>query len=321
MDADTAGGTEDLDVLARMGELEDRRKVPHSTDVLNRWVNQAQAAVGVEAAVLGWLVASSVVVAALQRALDEQGNSRFLLKGGTYLQHRMGWTGRPTKDVDGLVRGDLDDFFTVLDKSLREPWGPLMLTRSEVEVIRTPGKAIRPRRFYVSVSLRGDPWRRIKVEVSPDEAGAGNEQEILSAPDLKHFGLPSPDQLFGIALRYQIAQKLHACTDPHTDPHCANDRARDLVDLLLIRDLVAKEGAPSLAELREAAQAVFTARAREHEELGLPSRPWPPDVVAHGHWDGDYADAAGKAAVPLSLADAVVEVAAWVQQMDVSGLT
>ena len=85
----------------RMAHLPERGKEPTSTRVLDGWVNQAQQKLGMDAGRLGWLIASTVVVAALQRAVDESGRSLFLLKGGTYLQHRMSWAGRPTKDVDG----------------------------------------------------------------------------------------------------------------------------------------------------------------------------------------------------------------------------
>jgi hypothetical protein len=44
----------------------------------------------------------------------------------------------------------------------------------------------------------------------------------------------SPDTLATLALRFQIAQKLHACTDPHDSPASINDRPRDVVDLLLL---------------------------------------------------------------------------------------
>lgn len=303
-------------VLDRLRALGDRGKAPHSPGVLNQWVSAAQGAVGLEATLLNWLVASSVVVATLQRAVDADGTSRFLLKGGTYLQYRMGWTGRATKDVDGIVRGELDEFFQSLDETLGQPWGPLTLERTEVEVIDTPGKVIKPRRFWIKIQLRGKPWRRIKVEVSPDEAGAGSEHEPLVAPDLKSFGLPSPDHLFGIALRYQIAQKLHACTDPHTDPECANERPRDLVDLLLLRDLVAREGVPSPRDLRDAGAAVFAARKDDAEQMGLRGRDWPPAVVAHDHWAADYADAAAKGGLEISLSEAVAHVQAWVDEID-----
>ncbi len=245
-----------VEPLARLAELTDRGKAPHSTNALNRWVAKAQSAVGLEAHRLSWLIASAVVIAVLQRAVDEDGRSRFLLKGGSYLQYRMQWAGRPTKDVDGLIRGDIEDFLAVLDDALAEPWGPLELTRTAIEVVNVPGKVIKPRRFYVQGQLRGDVWRKIKVEISPDEGGAANEHDTLVAPDLRHFGIPTPDLLVGITLRYQVAQKIHACTDPHAPPEQTNDRARDVVDLLLLRDLLTTEETTTTGDLRQACLAV-----------------------------------------------------------------
>ena len=49
------------------------------------------------------------------------------------------------------------------------------------------------------LSLRGDVWRRIKVEISPDEGQAGSSQEHVAAPKLAGFGLPTPDYLVGLA--------------------------------------------------------------------------------------------------------------------------
>lgn len=169
-------------IHTRLTSLGERGKEPASKSILNAWVNQAQAQVGLDTGRLGWLIASTVVVAALQRALDEQGRTRFLLKGGTYLQHRLSWSGRPTKDIDGMVRGDIDEFLAALDDALRLPWGPLTLTRDAIEVINAPGKIIKPRRFDVLVSLKGQVWRRIQIEIAPDEAGASSEQDILAAP-------------------------------------------------------------------------------------------------------------------------------------------
>ena len=226
--------------LDRMGRLPERGKEPASARVLDTWIAQAQRKLGMDAGRLGWLIASTVVVAALQRAVDETGRSLFLLKGGTYLQHRMSWATRPTKDVDGLVRGDLDTLLEALDQALRLPWGPLTLTRTEPEVIAAPARVVKPRRFDVGVSLRGQVWRRIQVEVAPDEAGAGDEQDVLAAPGLGHFGLPNPEFLLGIALRYQVALFTARATEARTlaregrgwpprlvaHPHWSNDYDR-----------------------------------------------------------------------------------------------
>ncbi|MPM24526.1 hypothetical protein SDC9_71009 [bioreactor metagenome] len=261
------------------------------------------------------MIASSVAIGAVQRALDEDGRQLFLLKGGTLLQHRLNATARTTKDVDGLVRGGMDAFFAVLEEVLDEPWGPLTLRRGEVEVIDVPTKLIKPRRFDIILNLRGVTWRRIQFEVSPDEAGIGRERELIEPPPLAGFGLPDPDVLVGISMRFQIAQKLHAVSDLHEPPGSINDRARDVVDLLLLRDLIATTGTPTLAEVREAALAVFEARAAEAAKLGRSTRNWPPTLVAYAHWEDDYNRAATSGGIGLSLEDAVGEANAWIEKI------
>lgn len=305
-------------LAALLRTLKPKAKAPVSTSVLNGWISQAEGQLGDEAkgGRLGWLIASSVAVAAVQRAIDADGRHLFLLKGGTLLQHRLNATARTTKDVDGHIRGDIDAFLLALEGVLDEPWGPLTLRRGEIEVIDVPTKIIKPRRFDIILAMRGVTWRRIQFEVSPDEAGIGEEQEAIEPPSLRGFGLPDPDALVGIAMRFQIAQKLHAVSDPHEPPEAINDRARDVVDLLLLRDLAIATGSPTPAQLREAGVAVFEARAAEAAELGRPTRAWPPTVVAQGHWGNDFARAATSGGIGSSLDDAVVDVNAWISEID-----
>lgn len=239
----------------------------------------------------------------------------FLLKGGTLLQHRLDATARTTKDVDGLIRGDMEAFFTALEEALDEPWGPLTLRRGTVETIDVPTKLVKPRRFDIVLSLRGVTWRRIQFEVSTDEAGIGQEREFIEPPPLAGFGLPDPDVLVGITMRFQIAQKVHAVSDPHEPPLSINDRARDVVDLLLLRDLMVATGTPTLAEVREAAVAVFEARAADAARLGQPMRTWPPTLLAHTHWADDYIRAAASGAIGISLEDAVGELDTWITEI------
>ncbi|WP_375432272.1 nucleotidyl transferase AbiEii/AbiGii toxin family protein [uncultured Friedmanniella sp.] len=300
-------------LAALLATLRPKTMQPSSARVLNLWIAQAEGQLGDEAkgGRLGWLIASSVAIAAVQRALDADGRQLFLLKGGTLLQHRLNATARTTKDVDGLIRGDIEAFLVALENVLDEPWGPLRLRRGEVEVIDVPTKIIKPRRFDIILDMRGVTWRRIQFEVSPDEAGIGNEQEVIEPLPLGGFGLPNPDGLVGIAMRFQIAQKLDAVSDPHEPPTSINDRARDVVDLLLLRDLAAATGNPALPDVREASVAVFKARAHEADQLGRPNRPWPPTVTAHNHWVRDFTRAAASGSIELSLEAAVAEVNAW----------
>lgn len=299
-----------------ISKLKPKEKEPRSARVLDGWVAQAQQTIGgeISGGRLGWLIASTVVVAALQRAVDEAG-PLFLLKGGTLLQHRLGLDARATSDIDGLVRGDLTRFLVVLDEVIKEPWGTLSIERGPVEYIKTPSRITKPMRFNVKVLVGTTTWRKVQVEVAPDEGGAGDSSEVVTPPSLAGFGLPSPDTLATLALRFQIAQKFHACTDPHDPPAAINDRPRDVVDLLLLRDLARTEGRPTLLELRVATEAIFAARAADARTLGRTERAWPCAVVAHQHWRADFAAARVGSHVHVTLDDAVAAVNTWINQI------
>jgi hypothetical protein len=121
---------------------------------------------------LGWLVASTIITAALQQAVDGLNEPLFLLKGGTLLQHLLPGTTRSTTDLDGLVRGDIDTYLDALDEVLQRPWGACQMRRGPVEIIDVPNRLVKPRRFDVTVLLGGVTWRR-SGRVSPDEVPPG----------------------------------------------------------------------------------------------------------------------------------------------------
>jgi hypothetical protein len=303
-------------LAASLQGLKPKGKAPASARILNAWITQAQDRLGLAGPRLGWLVAATVVSAALQRAVDGYGAPLFLLKGGTMLQYRLPGMSRATRDVDGLIRGDIDAFLVALDEAFGEPWGPLTLVRGEVEVIDVPYRLVKPRRFDVLVLLGGVTWRRIEVEVSPDEGGAGKTPEQIPPPSLAGFGLPTPDRLASLSMRYQIAQKVHAATAPHDPPAFVNDRARDVVDLLLLRDLIDAAGQPTLAEVRAAIEDVFTSRAREAKATGGLAHTWPTRVSAYRQWATSFAKAAESAGLTVTMTEAVAEVNAWLEQIE-----
>jgi len=306
-----------------LADLKPKEKQPTSLTTLRNWVNLAEQALDGPSGGgrTGWLIASTVVIATLQRAVDAQGTATFLLKGGTMLQHRLGNGARATKDVDGLIRGDLEEFLKTLDDALAEPWGPLTFRRSEIETIQAPTRVIPARRVYIYVLFKGQVWRKIQVELSSDEGNAGETAEQVFAPTLSPVGLPTPDFLATMAMRYQIAQKLHACSDPHDPPVWVNDRPRDIVDLVLLRQLVRTEGHPTSTEIREAAEAIFAARAADAIALGRPVRTWPPTATAHPHWQVDYGKAAQAAHLDMTLTDAVNLVNDWITELNQAGIS
>lgn len=305
-----------VNLAAALASLRPKEKPPGSARILDGWIAQAERQLRSDGGRLGWLVTSTVVAAALQQAIDLQGEPLFLIKGGTLLQHRLPNLTRATTDLDGLVRGDLDRFIEILDEVLARPWGACTLLRNPVEVIQVPNRVAKPRRFDIIVQVNGVTWRRIQVEISPDEGSAGAQGEPLSAPSLAGFGLPTPDHLTGLAMRYQIAQKIHAASDPHDPPALQNDRARDVVDLLLLGDLIRETGSPSLAETKAAVLDVFDARARDAAALSYPERAWPVHIEGYSHWTASFDRAARSVGLPLALNEAVAQVNTWLDELD-----
>jgi len=300
------------DLAMELARLKPRGKEPNSARVLDSWIAHIENSLETDqSGRLSWLVASTLVTAMLQQVIDETHASRFLLKGGSLLQHRLGHASRATKDVDGMVRGDINDFLKVMDSVLERSWGPICFARSDIETINAPSKVVKPRRFEVSLLLRGKTWRRITVEISPDEGFAAKDPELFAAPQLGGIGLPSPDFIAGLSLAYQIAQKIHASTDPHDPPNCINERARDVIDLLLLKGLVEKTGEPSSDAIQAATLDIFAARAQEARQLSRLERSWPAKLVAYPHWANDYRVAAAAAGVSVGLEDAVATLNGW----------
>ncbi|MDR3201640.1 MAG: hypothetical protein LBT54_00640 [Bifidobacteriaceae bacterium] len=65
-----------------MFDLPDKKRPVPGANALNRWLSDAEKGIEVSVKRLGWLVASTVVVAALQRALGDGDCPVFLVKGG-----------------------------------------------------------------------------------------------------------------------------------------------------------------------------------------------------------------------------------------------
>lgn len=122
------------------------------------------------------------------------------------------------------------------------------------------------------------------------------------------MGLPNSASVPCMTLPWQIAQKIHACTDL-VEGAGTNDRAHDLVDLQLLEALLVDE---PLVETRGACVAVFDARAK-HD--------WAPIVAAQPHWGPIY-ERALEGLDQLGLAptveDAVGRVQAFVDRIEAS---
>lgn len=299
-----------------LATLKPHDKEPKTRNVLDSWIAKAEGEIDpARSGRLAWLVSTTIAAAKLQSVLDADGNNRFALKGGTLLQHRLGLEARATRDLDGIIRGDIDDFLTTFDSLLEKDWGPIGFARSKIEVIEVPSKAVKPRRFDLSLMLRGQTWRKVVIEISPEEGHACESFESIPAPAVEAFGIPTPERLVCLSMSYQIAQKIHAATSPHEPPLFVNRRARDLVDLILLKELVEEEGTPSLEEISSAIRDIFDVRAMEARSLGRPERTLPAKIISYPHWISDYKEAAHSCELDLSMEESIDIVNSWMEEI------
>jgi len=192
---------------------------------------------------------------------------RWVLKGALALDFRLGERTRTTKDMD-LVRGDneaaatsdliaaqaldLEDFFTF-----------------DIEKIGAPGEALEgvAVRYRVHAELGGRRFEEVMVDIGFSDPLKW-KPEPIRAPDLLAFAGIEPIEVPVLPLEQHIAEKVHAYTRTYGQRQ-RSSRAKDLVDLVLVEQLMAVDA----ARLRSALVGVFEGR-RQH---GLPSRlPAPP---------------------------------------------
>lgn len=106
-----------------------------------------------------------------------------------------------------------------------------------------------------------------------------------------------------LSLRYQIAQKLHAVTQRFEERE--NERFRDLIDLIICRDLIV-----DLGDVREACVDTFDARG---------THAWPPDLKIPDTWAEPYMALAEEKGFPVTdVGDAATQIREFIGKIDAS---
>lgn len=220
------------------------------------------------------------------------------VKGGMGVKLRFGELGtRATSDLDVSTRSRGEEFEQAFRARLAEGWGTVPPSKGEqrrdpdapqrvaftatVRAVKLhdPGLA-RPEYvmhpYRVSIAFLGNAWGALDVEVSDPEI----DSHVHSRRDIDgelvqfgaYFGFGDLQSVELVDLEYQIAQKLHAVTDP------AYMRAHDLVDLQLLWN-----AAPDLQVLQELCERTFDWRQQQV---------WPPlPLRPMDGWELAYADA------------------------------
>jgi hypothetical protein len=232
----------------------------------------------------------------LERRSSAAEGPRFTIKGAVALEMRLRLKARATRDID-LVVDDLGsaELTAALRDALEGDYQGFSFRPKGVPYVM-PNESVR---VQVSLDYRGRNWGTIQVDLSPGE-GDRTEVEMVEPLGLDPFGLDTPDVLPCISLRYHIAQKIHAMTEPPLDEATPNERFRDLVDLLLMRELTT-----DMSAVRAACVDVFTVRAK-HE--------WPPKLEPPAFWEEPFAALAEEVELPVrGFEDAVQEARSFIE--------
>jgi len=228
---------------------------------------------------------------ALERVREEDSPARFLIKGGMACELRFQGRARATRDLDAIFRGSLDELLADLDAAFAESYSGFSFSYSEPEAIRETGS----HRFELKLQYASRSWATLRVEVSAPE-GKAYEPEIVPALTVTEFGLTGPLEVVCLSLRYQIAQKIHACTERFEARE--NERVHDLIDLLFMEELIEDD-----AQVQAACREIFELRG---------AHPWPPTLTVEPGWPEVYTNLAAEIEFPIP---DVTEAAARVQAL------
>lgn len=279
--------------------MSSQRSAPSSARILTRRVDAHAREHGLPPKRVRDWISYMILCGKLERASPTSEGPRFMIKGAVAIEMRLPAKARATKDIDLVVEDPGDRELTAaLRDALEDGYqGFAFRVKGEPHVIRNDSV-----RVDVALEYKGRSWGTIQVDLSPQE-GDRTEVELVEPLELEPFGLETPNALPCLSLRYHIAQKIHAMTEPPPDEKSPNERFRDLVDLLLIKELTT-----DLGGVRAACVEVFAIRAR-HD--------WPPVVNPPAFWEEPFAALAQEVKLPIRrLEDAVREARAFIDSID-----
>lgn len=184
----------------------------------------------------------------LERAVSGGIIGSYYLKGGVAMELRFAQQVRATKDLDLALAGDRKQRLQSLSASIRLGFGEFTFRlKSQVREMEQADTV----RVEVAIQYRTRSWQTVEIDLGP-----ASQTEVELVPPrvtgLEELGIQVVSPVRCIHLADQVAQKVHACTGPF-----GADRARDVLDILLIEDL----GQLEPGQVRQAVGRVFQERA------------------------------------------------------------
>lgn len=217
-----------------------------------------------------------------------------VVKGGSSLKLRYGnRCTRVTMDLDMACKGDVGAFARVLGGRLAEGWNGftgVVVEREPPTPKNIPTEYVM-KPYVVKLMYNKQSWCTVDIEIGFNEIGDAVDAEYgLSEEVVEIFRklmFPDPEPVPLMKLEYQVAQKLHAVSEP------GSRRAHDLIDL----QLIVEKGEFDYAKLKAICGRLFVFRRKQT---------WPPRVIKGVDWDVVYNEENDKQSVLPTVDDAIV---------------
>lgn len=202
-----------------------------------------------------WVAAGALLE--LLHCAREQGTlSAYHLKGGFAIELRLRDRARTSRDVDLVFSESRHEAVRQLLEALAsESWSNFTFRPKQ-----QPEELEHAIAVEIQAEYLGGPWCTVLLEVVTDADAP--RLELVDPYDLTAFGLPETAPVPCLNIHDQMAQKIHAATEPAP----GNRRWRDIVDVYLFETMFP----PDDDALRTATEYVFTTRG---------THAWPPAAL------------------------------------------
>lgn len=217
---------------------------------LERRITNAAKERGTTAARLRRLVGFAVLCETLSEAASRGIIPVFFVKGGVAIELRLGLLARATRDLDIGLCAPPNEILPLFDSALDVGFRDFRLRRRGEARALDNGALV----LEIAVEYLGRPWATVDVDLA--SATLDWETDSVLPIALAELGLESPRPVPCLAIPAQIAQKIHALTEPEPRGR-PNPRARDVLDVLLLVQRVEIDG----AAVRATCERVFAERA------------------------------------------------------------
>lgn len=231
--------------------------------------------------------------------LHSDADGSWVLKGGFAMELRLRGRARTTRDLDIAAEFEVATPIAAAEAQLLDRLRQAA-SRSEGDYFEfdiaasttIPNEETNAITFQVNPLIAGEIFGAFGLDVGLDSSDPGPHEMVDGSGHLQFAGVPA-ERFRVVSIARHFADKVHA----YSRPREVRSRVKDLVDLMLLKDL----GLPDSPALRAAVETVFAA-LDTHPLLALLPRP-PLD------WQEPFeAEAARTGLGPMSLDRATAEM-------------